>query len=63
MGISVPLRDVLGRSDVDSAGFFVGQEISVFSPVGMARAAAIPVGALEAGDLMGETPRTEGKMC
>ena len=34
-----------------------GDEISVFSPVGMARAAAIPVGALEAGDLMGETPR------
>ena len=29
-----------------------GDEISVFSPVGMARAAAIPVGALEAGDLM-----------
>ena len=26
-----------------------GDEISVFSPVGMARAAAIPVGALEAG--------------
>ena len=34
-----------------------GDEISVFSPAGMARAAAIPVGALEAGDLMGETPR------
>ena len=34
-----------------------GDEISVFSPVGVARAAAIPVGALEAGDLMGETPR------
>ena len=34
-----------------------GDKISVFSPVGMARAAAIPVGALEAGDLKGETPR------
>ena len=34
-----------------------GDEISVFSPVGMARAAAILVGALETGDLMGETPR------
>ena len=33
-----------------------GDEISVISPVGMARAAN-PVGALEAGDLMGETPR------
>ena len=31
--------------------------VEVFSPVGMARAATIPVGALEAGDLMGETPR------
>ena len=34
-----------------------GDEISVFSSVGMARAAGIPVGALEAGYLMGETPR------
>ena len=34
-----------------------GDEISVLSPVGVARAAAILVGALEAGDLMGETPR------
>ena len=34
-----------------------GEEIQVFSPVGMARAAAISAGALEAGDLMGETPR------
>ena len=34
-----------------------GEEIQVFSPVGMARAAAIPVGALEAGDLVRETLR------
>ena len=34
-----------------------GDEISVFSPAGTARAAAIPVGALEAGDLVGETPK------
>ena len=34
-----------------------GEEIQVFSPVGVARAAAIPVGVLEAGDLLGETPR------
>ena len=34
-----------------------GDEIGVFSPVGMARAAAVPVEALEAGDLMGETLR------
>ena len=41
-----------------------GDEISVFSPVGMARAAAIPVGAMEDGNLMGETPRwKEGKIC
>ena len=31
--------------------------VEVFSPVGVTRAATIPVGALEAGDLMGETPR------
>ena len=31
--------------------------VEVFSPVGMARAATIPVGALEAGHWMGETPR------
>ena len=34
-----------------------GEEIQGFSPVRMARAAAIPKGALEAGDVMGETPR------
>ena len=34
-----------------------GEETQVFSPVRMARAAAIPVGALEAGDSLGETPR------
>ena len=34
-----------------------GDEIGVFSPAGMARAAAVPVEALEAGDLVGETPR------
>ena len=31
--------------------------VEVFSPVGMSRAATIPVGALEAEDLIGETPR------
>ena len=34
-----------------------GDEIGDFSPAGMARAAAVPVEALEAGDLVGETPR------
>ena len=33
------------------------EEIQVFSPVRMARAAAISAGALEVGDLIGETPR------
>ena len=36
-----------------------GEEIQVFSPVRMTRAATIPVGAWEAGDLMGETPRRQ----
>ena len=40
-----------------------GDEVDVFSPVGMARA-AISVGALDAGDLMGETSEgKEGKIC
>ena len=34
-----------------------GDEIGVSSRVGTARAAAVPVGTLEAGDLMRETPR------
>ena len=40
-----------------------GDEIHVFSPVGIARAAAIPVWALEAGDLMGETPKGKKTRC
>ena len=39
-----------------------GDEISVFIPLGVARA-AIPVGALEAGDLMGETPKGKKARC
>ena len=34
-----------------------GDEIQIFSPVVVARVAATPVGALEADNLMGETPR------
>ena len=45
---------------VQSAG---GDENHVFSPVGMARAAAIPVAALEAEDLMGETPSGKEARC
>ena len=36
-----------------------GDEIQIFSPDVVARAAATPVGALEADDLMGETPRSK----
>ena len=50
---SVHLFVAVVSMSVQSVG---GDEIHVFS-LGMARAAAIPVGALEAGDLMGETPR------